>query len=82
MIDITLLHDLHYLDDFLHMFACSNETLKHEHLVIVEHVSILTAHDLKDEHNLEIKTKSLCTSYFSFFKLFNFKIFPSTSLYT
>lgn len=52
-IDITLLHDLHYLDDFLHMLACSYEPLKHEHLVIIEHVSILATHDLQDNHSFK-----------------------------
>lgn len=47
----TLLHDLHNLDHFIHVLPCSNQALQHQHLVVVEHVTILSPHHLKQTTN-------------------------------
>lgn len=44
---LTLLHDLHDLHDFIHVLPGSDETLQHQHLVVVEHVPVQPAHHLE-----------------------------------
>lgn len=43
----TLLHDLHDLQDSVHVLPGGDQTLKHQHPVVVEHVTVWTAHHLK-----------------------------------
>lgn len=43
----TLLHDLHNLHDFIHVLPGSDETLQHQHLVVVEHVPVWPTHHLE-----------------------------------
>lgn len=45
---VTLLHDLDYLQDLLHVFPGSDQALQHQHLIVDEHVSIQTPHHLKE----------------------------------
>lgn len=47
---LTLLHDLHDLQDSVHVFPGCYQTLKHQHLVVVEHVAVWTAHHLTHTH--------------------------------
>lgn len=44
---VTLLHDLNYLQHFLHVLSGCDQTLQHQHLVVDKHVSIETTHHLK-----------------------------------
>lgn len=43
----TLLHDLHDLQDSVHVLPGGDQTLKHQHPVVVEHVAVWTAHHLE-----------------------------------
>lgn len=47
LVVVTLLHDLDYLQHFLHVLSGGDQTLQHQHLVVDEHVSIETTHHLK-----------------------------------
>lgn len=43
---LTLLHDLHNLQNSVHVLPSCYQTLKHQHLVVVKHVAVWTAHHL------------------------------------
>ena len=43
----TLLHDLNYLQHFLHVLSGCNQALQHQHLIVDKHVSVQAAHHLK-----------------------------------
>lgn len=45
---LTLLHDLHDLQDPVHVLPGCYQTLQHQHLEVVEHVTVRTAHHLTD----------------------------------
>lgn len=60
----TLLHDFYNLDDLLHVLACGDESLEHQHFVIVEHVSIQTSHHLKADFSYEFHLNSDMTITF------------------
>lgn len=47
----TVLHDLHDLQNLLHVLPGCDQTLKHQHLVVDEHVAVWTSHHLQT-HNL------------------------------
>lgn len=49
----TLLHDLHNLHNFIHVLSGSDETLQHQHLVVVKHITIQPAHDLESKSDSE-----------------------------
>lgn len=42
----TLLHDLHDLHHLVHVLPGRDQPLQHQHLVVVEHVSVQAAHHL------------------------------------
>lgn len=43
----TVLHDLHDLQNLLHVLPGCDQTLKHQHLVVDEHVAVWTSHHLR-----------------------------------
>lgn len=44
---LTSLHDLHQLDELVHVLPCSQEALKHEALEVLVHVCIQSSHHLQ-----------------------------------
>ena len=50
---LTSLHDFDQWHQSVHVFASGNQTLQHEYLVILKHVTTVASHHLKHRHLLE-----------------------------